>query len=108
MAVVDAQWTATGDHAATAAHVTFSQKLHYWMNKLDSRYGWTHNSSELIRIVLETWYRLVYMFALPDAIRQVSFLTQLFGFKFRSRSLEHLRADWKKTFRLCSRCDFVG
>ena len=77
VSVVDEQGVTSVDRAATAARVTFSRKLHYLLANL---------TTDAARLVVrqnydsngfETWRRLVKKFALPDATRHVSLLTQL-------------------------------
>ena len=86
--VVDDQGVTSVDRAATAARVTFSRKLHYLLANL---------TTDAARLVVrqnydsngfETWRRLVKKFALPDATRHVSLLTQLLDFKFNPQTFE--------------------
>ena len=88
VSVVDEQGVTSVDRAVTAARVTFSRKLHYLLANL---------TTDAARLVVrqnydsngfETWRRLVKKFALPDATRHVSLLTQLLDFRFNPQTFE--------------------
>ena len=86
VSVVDDQGVTSIDRAATAARVTFSRKLHYLLANLTTdaarpvvRQSYDSNG-------FETWRRLVKKFALPDATRHLSLLTQLLDFKFNPQT----------------------
>ena len=93
--VVDPQGVTSVDRAATAARVTFSRKLHYLLANL---------TTDAARLVVrqnhdangfETWRRLMKKFALPDATRHVSLLTQLLDFRFNPRTFEQDFNTWE-------------
>ena len=93
--VVDPQGATSADRAATAARVTFSRKLHYLLANL---------TTDAARLVVrqnygangfETWRRLVKKFALPDATRHVSLLTQLLDFKINPQTFEQDFNTWE-------------
>ena len=93
--VVDAQGVTSIDRAATAARVTFSRKLHYLLANL---------TTDAARLVVrqnydangfETWRRLVKKFALLDATRHVSLLTQLLDFRFNPQTFEQDFNTWE-------------
>ena len=95
VSVVDDQGVTSVDRAATAARVTFSRKLHYLLANL---------TTDAARLVVrqnydsngfETWRRLVKKFALPDATRHVSLLTQLLDFKFYPQTFEQDFNTWE-------------
>ena len=95
VSVVDDQGVTSIDRAATAAHVTFSRKLHYLLANL---------TTDAARLVVrqnydsngfETWRRLVKKFALPDATSHVSLLTQLLDFKFNPQTFEQDFNSWE-------------
>ena len=95
VSVVDDQGATSVDRAATAARVTFSRKLHYSLANL---------TTDAARLVVrqnydsngfETWRRLVKKFALPDATRHVSLLTQLLDFRFNPQTFEQDFNTWE-------------
>ena len=95
VSVVDEQGVTSVDRAATAARVTFSRKLHYLLANL---------TTDAVRLVVrqnydsngfETWRRLVKKFALPDATRHVSLLTQLLDFRFNPQTFEQDFNTWE-------------
>ena len=95
VSVGDEQGVTSVDRAATAARVTFSRKLHYLLANL---------ITDAARLVVrqnydsngfETWRRLVKKFALPDATRHVSLLSQLLDFKFNPQTFEQDFNTWE-------------
>ena len=85
----------TADADATRNRVTFSRKMHYLLSNL------TRDSARLVvRQNLdgngfETWRRLYQKFALPDATRSVSLLTQLLDYKFSTNTFEQDFNTWE-------------
>ena len=95
LSVVDDQGVTSVDRAATAARVIFDRKLHCLFANL---------TTDAARLVVrqnydsngfETWRRLVKKFALPDATRHVSSLTQLIDFKFNPQTFEQDFNPWE-------------
>ena len=83
------------DQEATAKRVLFSRKLHYLLAQL---------VKESARLVVrqnaesngfETWRRLCNRFALPDATRATSLLTQLLDFRFNPATFEQDFNTWE-------------
>ena len=83
------------DNVATQAAINFSRKLHYLLTNL------TTDSARLIARQnfdsngFETWRLLRQKFALPDATRHVSLLTQLLDFKFNPSTFESDFNTWE-------------
>ena len=75
--------------------MTFSRELHYLLANL---------TTDTARLIVrqntdgngfETWRRLYQKFALPDATRHVSLLTQLLDFKFNPATFEADFNNWE-------------
>ena len=86
--VVDPQGVTSVDRAATAARVTFSRKLHYLLANLTTDAAKHVVCQNYDANGFETWRRLVKKFALPDATRHVSLLTQPLDFRFNPQTSE--------------------
>ena len=83
------------DQDATAARVLFSRKLHYLLSQL------VKDSAKLVvrqnedSNGFETWRWLYAKFALPDATRSTSLLTQLLDFRFNPSTFEQDFNVWE-------------
>ena len=95
VSVVDDQGATSVDRAATAARVTFSRKLHYLLANLTTDAAGLVVRQNYDSNGFETWRRLVKKFALPDATRHVSLLTQLLDFKFNPQTFEQDFNTWE-------------
>ena len=80
----------TGDvnDDATQKAVTFSRKLHYRLANLTSDAARLIVRQNFESNGFETWRLLHQKFALPDATRHVSLLTQLLDYKFNPATFE--------------------
>ena len=92
--IVSAEGVTSVDRAASAARVTFSRKLHYVLANLTSESANLVVRQNYESNGFETWHRLVKKFALPDAARHVSFLTQLSDFRFEVNTFEQDFYTW--------------
>ena len=83
------------DQDATAARVLFSRKLHYLLSQLvkDSAKFVVRQNDDSNGF--ETWRRLYAKFALPDATRSTSLLTQLLDFRFNPSTFEQDFNVWE-------------
>ncbi|CAE7439381.1 RE2 [Symbiodinium natans] len=93
--VLTEEGVAALDQTATAGRVTFSRKLHYLLANLTSESALLVVRQNYDSNGFETWRRLVKKFALPDAARHVSLLTQLLDFRFGSHTFEQDFNTWE-------------
>ena len=79
----------TGDVAEerTAKRTLFSRKLHYLLAQLVKESARLMVRQKVESNGFETWRRLYNRFALPDATRATSLLTQLLDFRFNPATL---------------------
>ena len=87
----------TGDvnDDATQKAVTFSRKLHYLLANLTSDAARLIVRQNFESNGFETWRLLHQKFALPDATRHVSLLTQLLDYKFNPATFESDFNTWE-------------
>ena len=93
--VVDPQGVTSVDRAAAAARVTFSRTLHYLFANLTTDAAKHVVCQSYDANGFETWRRLVKKFALPDATRHVSLLTQPLDFRFNPQTSEQDFNTWE-------------
>ena len=83
------------DEERTAKRTFFSRKLHYLLAQLAKESARLVVRQNVDSNVFETWRRLYNRFALPDATRATSFLTQLLDFRFNPATSEQDFNAWE-------------
>ena len=83
------------DQEATANRVLFSRKLHYLLAQLVKESARLVVCQNVESSGFETWRRLYNRFALPDATRATSLLTQLLDFRFNPATFEQDFNTWE-------------
>ena len=83
------------DQEATAKRVLFSRKLHYLLAQLVKESARLVIRQNVQSNGFETWRRLYNRFALPDATRATSLLTQLLDFRFNPATFEQDFSTWE-------------
>ena len=83
------------DQEATAKRVLFSRKLHYLLAQLVKESARLVVRQNVESNGFETWRRLYNRFALPDATRATSLLTQLLDFRFNPATFEQDFNTWE-------------
>ena len=83
------------DQEATAKRVLFSRKLHYLLAQLVKESARLVVRQNVESNGFETWRRLYNRFALPDATRATSLLTQLLDFRFNPSTFEQDFNTWE-------------
>lgn len=83
------------DEDARAQMAKFSRPLHYLLTQITSDGARLTARSNVALNGFESWRLLAKRFSLPDTARNISLLTRIWEFRFRTESFEQDYSEWK-------------